>query len=186
MAFSCSLLLQVIALVPQIVLYYQFGVVLIIVNFRLAHNILINPFNFSNHIIESTLFFFSIQDEKCHFNKSDVGADDTGYVTVKSGDEDALKMAVGTVGPISVAIDAGHSSFAFYNGGVYVEPDCSTTFLDHGVLAVGYGTTEEGQDYWLVKNRLVISFRPSKCPVAGLCLPTYGLSFLFFTIHSCP
>ena len=158
MAFSCSSLLQV----PQIILYYQFEVVLI-VNLRLAHNILINPYSFSNnsrHTIECPLSFF-FQDEKCRFNKSDVGADDTGYVTVKSGDEDALKMAVGTVGPISVAIDAGHSSFAFYNGGVYVEPDCSTTFLDHGVLAVGYGTTEEGQDYWLVKNRLVISFHRS-------------------------
>ncbi|XP_068682886.1 cathepsin L-like [Montipora capricornis] len=91
-------------------------------------------------------------DEKCRFNRSDVGADATGYVDVKSGDEDALKMAVATVGPISVAIDALSSSFMLYKGGVYVEPNCSTTFLDHGVLAVGYGTTEEGQDYWLVKN----------------------------------
>ena len=133
-----------------------------------------------------SFFSFSFQNEKCSFNKSNVGAGATGYVDVKSGDEDALKVAVATVGPISVAIDALSSSFMMYKDGVYVEPDCSTTFLDHGVLAVGYGTTEEGQDYWLVKNRLVISFRPSKCPVAGLCLPTYGLSFLFFTIHSCP
>ncbi|XP_029190288.1 procathepsin L-like [Acropora millepora] len=91
-------------------------------------------------------------DEKCRFNKSDVGADDTGYVNVKSGDEEALKMAVATVGPVSVAIDASHLSFQFYKDGVYVEPDCSTTLLDHGVLAVGYGTTDGSQDYWLVKN----------------------------------
>ncbi|XP_071040398.1 cathepsin L-like peptidase isoform X1 [Parasteatoda tepidariorum] len=88
---------------------------------------------------------------KCLFKKTNVGATVTGYVDIPTGDENALKKAVATVGPVSVAIDASNFSFQLYQDGIYDESSCSTSQLDHGVLAIGYGT-EDGQDYWLVKN----------------------------------
>jgi cathepsin L len=62
-----------------------------------------------------------------------------------------LKLSQLHVGPISVAIDASHNSYQLYHSGVYYEPLCSSSSLDHAVLVVGYGT-QDGQDYWLVKN----------------------------------
>jgi len=44
--------------------------------------------------------------------------------------------------------------FLNYRSGVYNEKHCSSSQLDHGVLAVGYGT-EGKKDYWIVKNRYV-------------------------------
>ncbi|KAG5191392.1 hypothetical protein JKP88DRAFT_231214 [Tribonema minus] len=52
--------------------------------------------------------------------------------------------------PVSVAIEADESAFQFYSGGVLMN-GCGTS-LDHGVLLVGYGTTEDGVDYWTLKN----------------------------------
>jgi len=91
-------------------------------------------------------------DATCRFKAANVGATLTTHTDIPTGNEDALKSAVATVGPISVAIDASQDSFQLYSGGVYDEPACSSTQLDHGVLAVGYGTTTDGVDFWLVKN----------------------------------
>lgn len=91
-------------------------------------------------------------DDTCHFNKKAIGATDKGFVDIPTGDEEALKKALATVGPVSIAIDASRESFQFYESGVYIEPQCDSQALDHGVLAVGYGTDESGVDYWIVKN----------------------------------
>lgn len=95
---------------------------------------------------------YKAEDEKCHYQPKFVGATDKGYSDILSGNEDHLKAAVATVGPISVAIDASRDTFHLYRDGVYSDPDCSSEMLDHGVLVVGYGTTKDGIDYWIVKN----------------------------------
>lgn len=89
----------------------------------------------------------------CYYRANYNIACDSGYVDLPQGDENALKTAVATIGPISVAIDATHRSFQSYRSGVYYEPACGNTLrsLDHAVLVVGYGS-EGGYDYWLVKN----------------------------------
>ena len=58
--------------------------------------------------------------------------------------------AVLAKGPVSVAIEADKTVFQSYTGGVITGSACGTQ-LDHGVLAVGYGT-ENGTEYFLVKN----------------------------------
>jgi len=72
----------------------------------------------------------------------------SSYKDVTQNDEDALQAAVAQQ-PVSVAIEADKMGFQFYKKGVF-SGICGTN-LDHGVLAVGYGT-DSGKDYWKVKN----------------------------------
>ncbi|KAF8008061.1 hypothetical protein BT93_K1900 [Corymbia citriodora subsp. variegata] len=72
-----------------------------------------------------------------------------GYEDVPTNSEGALLKAVANQ-PVSVAIDAGGSEFQFYSSGVFTGA-CGTD-LDHGVTAVGYGTSDDGTKFWLVKN----------------------------------
>jgi C1A family cysteine protease len=69
------------------------------------------------------------------------------YIDVVEGD--SYFMSALSQQPVSVAIEADQRDFQLYNSGVF-SGSCGTN-LDHGVLAVGYGT-ESGKDYYLVKN----------------------------------
>jgi len=107
----------------------------------------------------------------------------SGYHDVTANNNAALKTAL-NVGPVSIAIEADQSGFQFYSKGVF-SGSCGAN-LDHGVLAVGYGT-DAGTPYYIVKNswgaswgesgyiRLVDS--PTKNGGAGQCgmlsVPSY-------------
>ncbi|KAJ8766873.1 hypothetical protein K2173_009217 [Erythroxylum novogranatense] len=71
-----------------------------------------------------------------------------GYQDVPENDEKSLQKAVAHQ-PVSVAIEAGGRAFQLYQSGVFTGI-CGTE-LDHGVVAVGYGT-ENGKDHWIVRN----------------------------------
>merc|ERR1712183_965911 len=94
---------------------------------------------------------YTAMDGTCKFNASNVGATISSYTDIPSGSEPDLTKAIATVGPISVAIDASQYTFQLYKSGIYYEENCSSQYLDHGVLAVGYGSKTTG-DYYLVKN----------------------------------
>ncbi|KAJ4846881.1 hypothetical protein Tsubulata_011889, partial [Turnera subulata] len=90
---------------------------------------------------------YDATDGSCNKAKSGShAAQINGYEDVPADNEAALMKAVANQ-PVSVAIDAGGSDFQFYSSGVFTG-DCGTD-LDHGVTAVGYGTSDDGTKYWL-------------------------------------
>uniref|UniRef100_UPI00398ECF69 procathepsin L-like n=1 Tax=Pristiophorus japonicus TaxID=55135 RepID=UPI00398ECF69 len=94
---------------------------------------------------------YTASEGTCNYNPKYSATSCHDYRFSAKGDETALAEAVATVGPISIAIDAKHSSFQFYRSGVYYEPNCNNFVINHGVLTVGYGS-ENGDNYWIVKN----------------------------------
>ncbi|KAJ6834249.1 oryzain alpha chain-like [Iris pallida] len=70
------------------------------------------------------------------------------FEDVPVNDESSLKKAVANQ-PVSVAIEAGGRAFQLYQSGIFTGT-CGAE-LDHGVVAVGYGS-ENGKDYWIVRN----------------------------------
>ena len=91
---------------------------------------------------------YTARDETCKYNSNEVKVKIDKYYKLDNG-EDVLKDAVAKFGPISVAVNA--TPWQLYFGGVFNPVFCSSQ-LNHGVLAVGYGTSSTGKNYWIIKN----------------------------------
>jgi C1A family cysteine protease len=70
-------------------------------------------------------------------------------VNITHNDEESLLHVVTSKGPVDIHVT---SKFCFYSSGVYSSDTCSTQFINHAVLIIGYGVTPLGQQYWIVKN----------------------------------
>ncbi|XP_077229276.1 cysteine proteinase COT44-like [Tasmannia lanceolata] len=133
-------------------------------------------------------YSYTATDNRCDLTKKNlhvVVID--GYEDVPPNSEDSLLKATAHQ-PVSVAIEAGELDFQFYWSGVF-GGRCGTD-LDHGVTVVGYGETNKGIKYWIVKNSWgsdwgedgYIRMRRNQVgPKEGLCginmLASYPLKF---------
>ena len=75
------------------------------------------------------------------------------YLDIDEGDKHGLLASL-VLQPTSIAMQADQLGFQFYTSGVFSEESCGEEgAIDHGVLAVGYGTDEvTGKKYFKVKN----------------------------------
>ncbi|GKV35123.1 hypothetical protein SLEP1_g43436 [Rubroshorea leprosula] len=92
---------------------------------------------------------YIMEEGTCELTKHESGmVTISGYRDVPENSEESLLKALANQ-PVSVAIEASGRDFQFYSGGVF-DGHCGSE-LDHGVAAVGYGSTK-GLDYIIVKN----------------------------------
>lgn len=94
------------------------------------------------------------QDAYCVERKTANNVRVKGYGYVRPWSVDALKSALYFKGPVTISIDANPVGLRFYSSGIYKSKECGNTLedLDHAVTAVGYGTTDAGETFWIVKN----------------------------------
>nr|GFA14971.1 senescence-specific cysteine protease SAG39-like [Tanacetum cinerariifolium] len=91
---------------------------------------------------------YQATDATCNTKKESIrAANITGHEDVPANSEAALLKAV-AMQPVSVA---QLRRLKVKMRSPQELPTCGTQ-LDHGVTAVGYGTTDDGMKYWLVKN----------------------------------
>ncbi|OHT05695.1 Cathepsin K [Tritrichomonas foetus] len=106
-----------------------------------------------NFMLDDDYPYISKQNPSCMFDQSKAVGKINGYFKVDEGDEEGLLKAVGTYGPVSCGVNSFAGSFQHYSGGIYDDREnCRPTIITHAVCVIGYGTSEEGIDYYIVKN----------------------------------
>ena len=102
-----------------------------------------------NLVLESDYPYTGVEDD-CRYDDLPHTGTISSYVNIEEGSEDDLEAKV-QIGPVAVAIDASNWSFQLYTSGIYDEPNCISSKLNHGVGCIGYGS-ENDVKYWIVRN----------------------------------
>ncbi|XP_071439049.1 procathepsin L-like [Hetaerina americana] len=90
---------------------------------------------------------YKAKGSKCQYKADKVISNITDWNAIPARDEKALQVAVATMGPVAVSIDASLQTFQLYSSGIYDDPKCSSSHVNHAMLVVGYD-----KDAWILKN----------------------------------
>jgi hypothetical protein len=97
-------------------------------------------------IVRQSAYGYRASKGQCTFQSNQVAAKVSKYWQV-AGNEEEMKKALVTYGPLGVAVDS--TDMQFYSNGIYT---CKgNVSINHGVTIVGYGEDGNGK-YWIIKN----------------------------------
>jgi C1A family cysteine protease len=110
-----------------------------------------NAFNYwiksSKGIALESAYPYTAKDGTCKWDASMITGTIRAFSVIAQQDCDGLLHAI-TQQPVSVGIAA--NAIMSYTSGIFNNARCGTQ-LNHGVVAVGYGT-QNGQEFWKVRN----------------------------------
>ncbi|KAF5298909.1 hypothetical protein FQR65_LT09561 [Abscondita terminalis] len=101
-------------------------------------------------IISEESYHYTGVNKNCNSLPKDATVKISGYREILQGNEHDLQAAVATIGPIAASVDG--AGMQHYSGGIFDNRKCSSVDVNIAVLVVGYGTTHDHIDYWIVKN----------------------------------
>lgn len=89
----------------------------------------------------------------CDYNSGMMNVTVSDYIWQKIPNEKFLKNFLFSIGPLAVGLDASLFTFQSYQSGIYSDTQCSSFFVNHAMLLVGFGTDDRWGDYWILRNR---------------------------------
>ena len=114
-----------------------------------------NAFKYYEHkgFLKESDYWYNATDGHCQYESKKSKIIGHLHTFKKNGETESDLMASVALRPTSVGVLA--DPWMNYMGGIYSnvqECPAKKRFIDHAVLAVGYGTDEKGVDFWLIKN----------------------------------
>ncbi|KAL6955902.1 cathepsin L [Sarracenia purpurea var. burkii] len=117
------------------------------------HNAYLNVLE-NQGIAKEKSYPYEAKKGECRYLPKERGAYISSVKLIRFADENALKHAVATMGPVSITVEL-FDSLKDYTTGVLYTPECVSFNAPKRLpmLIVGYGT-QDGKDYWLAKAAL--------------------------------
>jgi hypothetical protein len=109
-------------------------------------------FSQGGYFVEEQTYPYTAVDGSCYYTTDmNSRAFVSDVASPANPTEDTILNICYELGPVLCRIDASQASFQLYKGGIYDEPACSSTDLNHAVVTIGYGSVAP-TDYWIVRN----------------------------------
>jgi C1A family cysteine protease len=112
----------------------------------------------SIHVMKESDYPYTGVKGSCQYDANKAVYALTGYTDLTS--EAQVVQLVKQLGPGATTIDGSQQDFQLYKSGIYNNPACSSTSVNHCLGIIGWGN-DSGTEFWILKNSFGLSWGES-------------------------